>query len=113
MNPCYLARLSRFGPILNREVFRGGDNRTRAPRTKSSELLDERGLSGERERRSDLTFARVCPTPAGIHRQILFGGLRIGLYDPVKKFYCGPDHVVRSRAQATPTTQWNERPSPN
>lgn len=30
----------------------------------------------------------------GIHRQILFGGLRIGLYEPVKNFYCGPDHVV-------------------
>lgn len=25
----------------------------------------------------------------GIHRQILFGGLRIGLYEPVKKFYAG------------------------
>jgi len=29
----------------------------------------------------------------GVHRQCLFGGLRIGLYDPVKAFYCGPDHV--------------------
>jgi len=25
----------------------------------------------------------------GLHRQCLFGGLRIGLYDPVKKFYAG------------------------
>ena len=25
--------------------------------------------------------------PAGLHRQCLFGGLRIGLYDPVKAFY--------------------------
>ena len=25
--------------------------------------------------------------PAGLHRQCLFGGLRIGLYDPVKSFY--------------------------
>lgn len=27
---------------------------------------------------------RVC---TGLHRQCLFGGLRIGLYDPVKAFY--------------------------
>ena len=38
----------------------------------------------------------------GIHRQILFGGLRIGLYEPVKNFYCGPDHVVSSYC-------WKER----
>jgi len=25
----------------------------------------------------------------GIHRQILFGGLRLGMYEPVKKFYAG------------------------
>jgi hypothetical protein len=36
---------------------------------------------------------------AGIHRQILFGGLRIGLYEPVKNFYCGPDHVVSEKQQ--------------
>ena len=29
----------------------------------------------------------------GIHRQVLFGGLRIGMYEPVKKFYVGEDHV--------------------
>lgn len=29
----------------------------------------------------------------GLHRQCLFGGLRIGLYDPVKTFYVGKDHV--------------------
>ncbi|CAN0926399.1 Mitochondrial uncoupling protein 1 [Linum grandiflorum] len=29
----------------------------------------------------------------GLHRQCLFGGLRIGLYDPVKNFYVGPDFV--------------------
>ena len=29
----------------------------------------------------------------GVHRQCLFGGLRIGLYDPVKEFYVGKDHV--------------------
>eukprot|EP00227_Mantoniella_beaufortii_P016106 CAMPEP_0197605092 /NCGR_PEP_ID=MMETSP1326-20131121/42459_1 /TAXON_ID=1155430 /ORGANISM="Genus nov. species nov., Strain RCC2288" /LENGTH=300 /DNA_ID=CAMNT_0043172837 /DNA_START=76 /DNA_END=978 /DNA_ORIENTATION=+ len=28
----------------------------------------------------------------GLHRQCLFGGLRIGLYEPVKNFYVGPDH---------------------
>ena len=26
-------------------------------------------------------------------RQCLFGGLRIGMYDPVKQFYVGKDHV--------------------
>ena len=29
----------------------------------------------------------------GIHRQILFGGLRIGLYEPIKNLYVGKDHV--------------------
>jgi solute carrier family 25 uncoupling protein 8/9 len=29
----------------------------------------------------------------GIHRQVLFGGLRIGLYEPVKTFYVGEEHV--------------------
>ncbi|KAL9273014.1 Mitochondrial uncoupling protein 1-like protein [Drosera capensis] len=29
----------------------------------------------------------------GLHRQCLFGGLRIGLYEPVKTFYVGKDHV--------------------
>ncbi|KAL8509117.1 hypothetical protein ACS0TY_016345 [Phlomoides rotata] len=29
----------------------------------------------------------------GLHRQCLFGGLRIGLYEPVKNFYVGKDHV--------------------
>ena len=29
----------------------------------------------------------------GIHRQVLFGGLRIGLYEPIKNLYCGKDHV--------------------
>lgn len=28
----------------------------------------------------------------GIHRQILFGGLRIGLYEPIKNLYVGKDH---------------------
>lgn len=34
--------------------------------------------------------------PAGLHRQCLFGGLRIGLYEPVKRFYMGstPDAVA-------------------
>lgn len=26
---------------------------------------------------------------SGLHRQCLFGGLRIGLYEPVKRFYMG------------------------
>ncbi|XP_024367284.1 mitochondrial uncoupling protein 1 [Physcomitrium patens] len=29
----------------------------------------------------------------GLHRQCLFGGLRIGLYEPVKNLYLGKDHV--------------------
>ncbi|XP_065854295.1 mitochondrial uncoupling protein 1 isoform X1 [Euphorbia lathyris] len=29
----------------------------------------------------------------GLHRQCLFGGLRIGLYEPVKNFYVGRDFV--------------------
>ncbi|CAI9765038.1 unnamed protein product [Fraxinus pennsylvanica] len=29
----------------------------------------------------------------GLHRQCLYGGLRIGLYEPVKTFYVGQDHV--------------------
>jgi len=29
----------------------------------------------------------------GIHRQVLFGGLRIGLYDPMKRLIVGKDHV--------------------
>lgn len=28
----------------------------------------------------------------GMHRQCLFGGLRIGLYEPVRNFYVGKDH---------------------
>ncbi|KAE8696535.1 Mitochondrial uncoupling protein 2 [Hibiscus syriacus] len=29
----------------------------------------------------------------GLHRQCLYGGLRIGMYEPVKNFYVGKDHV--------------------
>ncbi|XP_004514487.1 mitochondrial uncoupling protein 1-like [Cicer arietinum] len=29
----------------------------------------------------------------GLHRQCLYGGLRIGLYEPVKNLYVGSDHV--------------------
>eukprot|EP00268_Persea_americana_P029970 TRINITY_DN2895_c0_g2_i9.p1 TRINITY_DN2895_c0_g2~~TRINITY_DN2895_c0_g2_i9.p1 ORF type:complete len:297 (+),score=48.68 TRINITY_DN2895_c0_g2_i9:124-891(+) len=29
----------------------------------------------------------------GLHRQCLYGGLRIGLYEPVKSYYVGPDFV--------------------
>jgi len=29
----------------------------------------------------------------GFHRQVVFGGLRIGLYDHVKNFYVGKDHT--------------------
>lgn len=30
---------------------------------------------------------------AGLQRQVLFGGLRIGMYDPVKSLFVGKDHV--------------------
>lgn len=30
---------------------------------------------------------------AGLQRQVLFGGLRIGMYDPVKALFVGKDHV--------------------
>ena len=29
------------------------------------------------------------PGSTGLHRQVLNGGLRIGLYDPVKRFFMG------------------------
>uniref|UniRef100_A0A383VSA3 Uncoupling protein n=1 Tax=Tetradesmus obliquus TaxID=3088 RepID=A0A383VSA3_TETOB len=29
----------------------------------------------------------------GLHRQVMYGGLRIGLYEPVKQFFVGKDHV--------------------
>lgn len=29
----------------------------------------------------------------GLHRQCIYGGLRIGLYEPVKSFYVGENHV--------------------
>eukprot|EP00899_Mesostigma_viride_P000668 jgi/Mesvir1/10601/Mv08931-RA.1 len=29
----------------------------------------------------------------GLHRQCVFGGIRIGLYEPVRNFYVGKDHV--------------------
>ena len=28
----------------------------------------------------------------GLHRQVVYGGLRIGLYEPVKNFFVGKDH---------------------
>jgi solute carrier family 25 uncoupling protein 8/9 len=38
------------------------------------------------------TLTLAPRSPAGIHRQILFGGLRIGLYEPIKNLYVGEDH---------------------
>ena len=38
------------------------------------------------------TLTLALRSPAGIHRQILFGGLRIGLYEPIKNLYVGKDH---------------------
>ena len=31
---------------------------------------------------------------AGLQRQVVYGGLRIGLYEPIKKLYVGKDHPV-------------------
>ncbi|KAL3531735.1 hypothetical protein ACH5RR_005256 [Cinchona calisaya] len=54
-----------------------------------------RGLLGTvgtiaREEGMSALWKGVVP---GLHRQCLFGGLRIGLYEPVKNFYVGKDHV--------------------
>ena len=35
------------------------------------------------------TCKDACSLASGLHRQCLFGGLRIGLYEPVKPFYMG------------------------
>merc|ERR1712217_66672 len=43
-----------------------------------------------REEGAAALFKGLSP---GLQRQCLFGGLRIGLYDPVKSLYCGKDHV--------------------
>ncbi|XP_073289273.1 mitochondrial uncoupling protein 1-like [Primulina huaijiensis] len=58
-------------------------------------LLKYRGLLGTvstiaREEGFAALWKGIIP---GLHRQCLFGGLRIGLYDPVKTFYVGKDHV--------------------
>ncbi|KAJ7560699.1 hypothetical protein O6H91_04G141300 [Diphasiastrum complanatum] len=54
-----------------------------------------RGLFGTvatiaREEGASSLWKGIVP---GLHRQILFGGLRIGLYEPVKSLYVGKDHV--------------------
>ncbi|CAI9098377.1 OLC1v1035012C4 [Oldenlandia corymbosa var. corymbosa] len=54
-----------------------------------------RGLLGTvgtiaREEGMSALWKGVVP---GLHRQCLFGGLRIGMYEPVKNFYVGKDHV--------------------
>ncbi|KAK4270443.1 hypothetical protein QN277_023479 [Acacia crassicarpa] len=43
-----------------------------------------------REEGASALWKGVVP---GLHRQCLFGGLRIGLYEPVKNFYVGSDFV--------------------
>jgi hypothetical protein len=35
------------------------------------------------------TCITICLGFSGLHRQILYGGLRIGLYDPVKRLFMG------------------------
>ncbi|GAB4833940.1 Matrilysin [Ancistrocladus abbreviatus] len=57
--------------------------------------LKYRGLLGTvgtiaREEGLSALWKGIVP---GLHRQCLFGGLRIGLYDPVKSLYVGKDHV--------------------
>jgi solute carrier family 25 (mitochondrial uncoupling protein), member 8/9 len=42
--------------------------------------------------RLGLKSAVSSQATATLCRQCLFGGLRIGLYDPVKQFYVGKDH---------------------
>ncbi|OEL25956.1 Mitochondrial uncoupling protein 1 [Dichanthelium oligosanthes] len=54
-----------------------------------------RGLLGTaatiaREEGAAALWKGVIP---GLHRQCIYGGLRIGLYEPVKSFYVGKDHV--------------------
>lgn len=54
-----------------------------------------RGLLGTvgtiaREEGMSALWKGVVP---GLHRQCLFGGLRIGLYEPVRNLYVGKDHV--------------------
>jgi solute carrier family 25 uncoupling protein 8/9 len=55
--------------------------------------LEERSGAGSR-------WAGPCRCPCkhppcispGLHRQVVNGGLRIGLYEPVRNFYVGKDH---------------------
>lgn len=35
----------------------------------------------------------LCITYAGLHRQFLYGGLRIGLYEPVKRAIAGDQYL--------------------
>ncbi|KAK9290107.1 hypothetical protein L1049_008271 [Liquidambar formosana] len=58
-------------------------------------LLKYRGMLGTvstiaREEGLSALWKGIVP---GLHRQCLFGGLRIGMYEPVKNFYVGKDHV--------------------
>lgn len=59
------------------------------------ETLKYRGMFGTlstiaKEEGIAACWAGLTP---GLHRQCLFGGLRIGLYEPVKKLYVGEKHV--------------------
>ncbi|KQJ87020.1 mitochondrial uncoupling protein 1 [Brachypodium distachyon] len=57
--------------------------------------LKYRGLLGTaatiaREEGAAALWKGIVP---GLHRQCIYGGLRIGLYEPVKSFYVGENHV--------------------
>jgi solute carrier family 25 uncoupling protein 8/9 len=63
--------------------------------TAPAALPKYRGLLGTaatiaREEGAAALWKGIVP---GLHRQCIYGGLRIGLYEPVKSFYVGQDHV--------------------
>lgn len=66
-----------------------------ATRISSEAVPKYRGMIGTlatvaREEGAGALWKGITP---GIHRQILFGGLRIGMYEPIKEIYVGKDHV--------------------
>lgn len=42
-------------------------------------------------RRTDAVAAAPAPCPAGLQRQVVYGGLRIGLYEPIRNAMVGPE----------------------
>ncbi|KAF6175999.1 hypothetical protein GIB67_032622 [Kingdonia uniflora] len=71
---------------LQKKVVGGGDTH-HAPKYRGmlgtvATIAREEGLSA--------LWKGIIP---GLHRQCIYGGLRIGLYEPVKGLYCGSDFV--------------------